>query len=886
MLRALCRVMLIACPRDVRREYGDELEAVFLHCVSVERARRSWFALPIVLGRGIGDLLIFSVAAQVSTRRGTPRAQTTAGEVRRPFMRGPDYRSVWRLVRKQPALTAAVVLMLGLGIGATTALSSVVYGALLKPMPFPEPDRLVQVWGSIPSRNLPRVSLTEGTFWDLHEINRVFEEYGVLRGTSFSLTGDGTPQRVTGARVSVGFFRALGVRPIVGRIFEPGDDDPGVQDDRVLLSHALWTSRFAGDRAIAGRTIMLDGRSRQVVGVLPAGRPWLDAAEAYVPFGRRATLNRTSWEWSSVGRLKPGVTIDQARDDLARAAREMEARFPKEYAGNEFTVGPSRGWIASDDLRRMLWILLGAVGLLLVIACVNVTNLLLAQASARERETAVRAALGATGADIVRERLTESLGLGAMSALVGVAVADGLLRVFKAFDPGGIPRLAEATIDIRALALSVLVAVLVGIGTGLVPAWRARVGLLASALRHGQRGTVGDRHNDRLRGVFVAAEVALSLMLLVGAGLLVRSLAQVLSTDRGFQTDQRLIATVSIPSAYNDDRRTQISTTILERLERHPQVVAVAAVSARPLSPGSTGLGIVAADRPGIADSDVPWASWRLITRDYFKTMGLQLVSGRAFTEQDMISKPWRAIISRRLAEQLWPGESPVGKTAILWKGQGNTPAEIIGVVSDMRERGLEAPPTLAVYFPAYGALNTTSLQVVMHTRGNPDDMQPALRAIVTEIDPTLPLSGIRSLEDVVSSSVATRRFTMMLLATFAGIALLLAVAGVYGVLAYSVARRTPEFGVRLALGASPSQVLRRVFSRGMRPVVVGLAIGLAGAIWIGQLMTSLLFNVQPGDFRTYATVVAVLLATAGLACYLPARRVLRVDPVVALRAE
>ena len=886
MWRSIYRVVLLACPREVRREYGSEMEDVFLHCLSVEQRRRSWIAQPLVVARGIGDALIFAAKARLerSDRAFGPR--TEVRHPRRPLMRRQDLRSAWRLARRQPMLTAAVVLMLGLGIGATTALSSVVYGALLKPMPFPDPDRLVQVWSSVPSRNLARVTLTEGTYWDVLDINRVFDEYGAFRGTSFSLTGDGTPQRVTGGRVSVGFFRALGVQAMLGRIFEPADAEPGAVDDRVLLSHALWKSRFAGDRNIVGRTIVLDGRSRQIVGVLPAGRPWLDAAEAYVPFGRRATLNRGSWEWTSIGRLKPGVTIEQARADLERVARELEARYPKENAGSLFAIASSREWIASDELRRMLWILLGAVGLLLVIACVNATNLLLAQASARERETAVRAALGATNGDIVRERLTESLVLGAMSALAGVAVAAGLLRIFKAFDPGGIPRLAEASIDGRALALSIAVAVIVGIGTGLVPALRARAGVLAPALRNGQRGTVGDRRNDRLRGVFVAAEVALSLMLLIGAGLLVRSLAEVLSTDRGFQTDQRLLATVSIPSAYNEDRRTQISTTILERIERHPQVISVAAVSLRPLNPGSTGLGIAAAERPDLAGAEAPWATWRLITKDYFKVIGVQLLSGRTFTEQDVMAKPWRAIISKRLAERLWPGESPVGKTAILWKGQSNQRSEIIGVVSDMRERGLEAPPTLAVYLPAYGALGTTSLQVVMHTRGNPDDMQPALRAIVTEIDPTLPLSGVRSLDDAVSSSVATRRFTMMLLVTFAGIALLLAVAGVYGVLAYSVARRTSEFGVRLALGAAPGQVLRRVFSRGMRPVVVGLALGLAGAIWIGQLMTSLLFNVQPIDPLTYGTVLAALLVTAGLACYVPARRVLRVDPVVALRAE
>jgi predicted permease len=387
-----------------------------------------------------------------------------------------------------------------------------------------------------------------------------------------------------------------------------------------------------------------------------------------------------------------------------------------------------------------------------------------------------------------------------------------------------------------------------------------------------------------LRGVLVAVEVALSLTMLVGAGLLVRSLLHVMSTDRGFQTEERLLATVSIPDSYADARRTEIVETILARAEALPQVVSVAAVSGRPLMAGSTGLGIVAADAP--SSDAAPWASWRIVTKDYFKVMGLPLLAGRGFTEQDIIEKPWRLIISKRLADELWPGKNPVGQTAILWKGQGNLPGEVIGVVGNMRERGLEQRPTLAVYFPAYGAMSATTLNVVMHTRGAPEAVVPVFQSLVRSIDASLPVSEVRTLEEVVSRSVATRRFTMLLLAVFAVLALILSAAGVYGVLAYTIARRTAEIGVRLALGASPGRVLRRVFSAGMYPVAAGLVLGGAASFWLSRFMASLLFEIQPNDPATYGLVIAALTVVAALACYIPARRVLRVDPAIALRSE
>lgn len=795
-----------------------------------------------------------------------------------------DIRGTVRLMRSQPALSAGIVLMLALGIGATTAIFSVVYGVLLKPLPFAEPERLVQVWGALPAREITRASLTEANFWDMRDLNRSLSEFGALHYDNFTLTGSGMPERVSGARVSVGFFRSLGVRCVAGRLFEPGEDDQRAPGDRALLSYGLWTTRFGSDPSIVGRTVTLDGRAYDVVGVLPAGSPWLDDADVFVPFVRRTNANRGSWEYMGIGRLAPGVSVEGALSDLQRVSKELEARFP-ENAGLTTAMASSRTWIASDQLRRTLWMLLGAVGLLLAIACVNVTNLLLARASARARENAVRAALGATRGDLVRERLTESMLYSAIGAVGGWVVATWMLGVLKSTSPGALPRLAEVTLNAWVLLFSATAALAVGVLTGLLPAWRTPLGNIVSSLRGGARGTTGDRGHGRLRNLFVGAEVALSLVLLVGAGLLVRSLVQVLQTDRGFQTERRLLVTVSIPRSYPETRMSQTVTDIVAGVQTLPEVVSAAAVSGQPLSRGSTGLGLGAADQAE-AGSAVPWATWRIVTKDYFRTMGLPLLAGRGFTEQDVLGKPWRVVISKRAADLLWPGQDPIGRTAILWKGQSNRAGEVIGVVGNMRERGLESDPTLAVYFPAYGQLATTSLQLVIHTRGRPESVAPSIRAVVSRVDGNLPVSNIRALEEIVTASVATRRLTMLLLVTFAVVALILALAGVYGVLAYTVARRSSEIGLRIALGADHQGVLRLVVAQGMRPVLVGAAIGLAGAFWTSRLMASLLYQIAPYDPATYAIAAAALIAVAAVACYVPARRVLRVDPAFALRTE
>ncbi len=888
MLRACYRTLLRLCPSPVRRECGQDMEALFFECVRRERRRRGRWRRPFVWLPGLIDVAMFAARARWDEARASRRELRLQSRklVRRTPVIVHDIRSSLRVMRAQPIMSFAIVLMLAVGVGATTAIFSVVYGVLLKPLPFPDAERIVQVSGSLPSRGWTSVTLTEANFWDLHDQNSTLESFGMLAFGSFTLTGFDAPERISAGRVTTGFFRSLGVQPMAGRLFEPGEDQSGRGESLVMLSHRFWSRRFASDAGVVGRSISLDGRSYTVVGVLPPGSPWLDAGDAFVPFLRRANPNRGSFEYTGVARLKPGVSVDAASADLSAIAKRLEAAYPATNTGLGVILVRSRSWIASDQLRRTLLVLLGAVILLLFIACINVTNLLLVRASGRAREYALRAALGATRADLVRERLTESLLYSAVGATAGWFLASWMLRTLQALRPAGIPRLADVTLNEWVLAFAIVATLVVGLVTGLIPAMRAPIGNLVSALRQGGRGSAGDRAHSRVRQLFVATQVALALVLLVGAGLLVRSLLGVLSVDRGFQSENRLLLTVSVPSSYGSARLTQTNQSMLDRIAALPDVASVAAVSGRPLSPGSTGLGLAAADKPDVPGAPVPWATWRVISPDYFKTMGLPLLAGREFTSQDVIAKPWRAVISKRTANLLWPNENPIGKTAILWKGQGNRLTEIIGVVGDMRERGLENDPTLAVYFPAGGAMDATTLQLVVHTKASSHQAIPSLRAAIAAVDPNLPVSNIRTLDEVVTASVATRRITMWLLIAFAGLALMLALAGVYGVLAYSISSRTSEIGVRLALGAEHRRVLRTMIVQGMMPVFAGAAVGLAIAIAASRLMRTMLFEIRPHDPITYATVLLAVGGVAMLACYLPARRVLRLDPSIALRTE
>jgi putative ABC transport system permease protein len=799
-----------------------------------------------------------------------------------------DLRYAARILRKRPGFTLVAVATLALGIGANSAIFSVVHTVLLRPLPFGQPESLVRIWETRPDRGWMAVSLSRPNFRDYRDQNRTLEDVGAYSGTSLNLTGLGFPERVSASRISAGFFRLLRADPVLGRTFQPGEDEPGNENRVALLSYEFWRTRFSADSSIVGSSLTLDDQSFTVVGVLPPGSPWLDAAQVFVPLVRDPETDRQNFMLATIGRLAPGVSIETASSDLEAIARRLQERYPEleSHGPIGIRMSPASTWIATDGVRRALWILLGAVGFLLLIACVNLANLLLARATSRQRETAVRAALGAMRGRIIRQMLAESLLLGVAGVVVGLAIAVWAIGLLKTLNPGDIPRLGEVGLNPLVLGFTLVVGLLAAVLAGLVPAFQVHYSDILASLREGDRGMAGSRGRRRLRNVLVGAEVALSLILLLGAGLLIRSFDEVMRVDRGFETDNRTFFTVNLPPSYEEGTRTSdFIGQLLARLDSRPGVLASAAVSARPIVGGHTGMGIVPAERGENVEGDVPWAVWRIVTGDYFRTVGLPLLRGRTFTEVDKIGEPWRIVISQRLAELLWPGEDPIGRHAVLWAGQDGFPGEVIGVVGDMRERGLESDPTLAVYLPFYGA-GWTAVNFVLHTAGDAAPLIGSLRPIVAELDASLPVSNIQGLDEIVDNSLATRRFNMLLLLAFAGLALILALAGIYGVQSYTVARRTSEIGIRVALGASGTTIVRHIVGQGMIPVLVGIALGSLGAFGLSRLMSSLLFGVDATDFTTFFAVAVALGLTALIASYLPARRALRVDAVTALREE
>jgi len=796
-----------------------------------------------------------------------------------------DFRQAIRNMRKNLGSTLLAVLMLAVGIGATTAIFSVFYSVLLQPLPFPEPARLVNLWESRTANQWNQATFTEANFWDVQARNRTFEGIASYHSLTANLIGSGEPEQIVGGSISAGFFHVLGVKVVAGRDFLPEEDQSGHDNNVMLLGNKFCKTHFNGDPQIVGKTVRLNDKSYTVVGVLPPGEPWLDAADVFVPFVRRPNPDRDSFEFQVIGRLKDGVSMQAAQADLRAVASSLANDFPKEDKGMGIVLTSSDTWLADGDLRTKLWVLLGAVGFLLLIACVNLANLLLAKATGRTREIAVRVALGARRARIFRMVLTESLVLGFTGAIFGVFLAMAALAAIKNANPGGIPRIDEVGINPWVLAFTLLAAVFTGILSGLVPAFQAPYKQIVAGLREGERSQAGSRAQKRLRSVLVAAEVALSLMLLVGAGLLIRSFDRLLRVDRGFQSENRLLVAVNIPRSYKE-RADGLINAYLDRVSTLPGVESVAAMTSRPIVGWDPGMGIAAAERPdGDSSGHFPWAGWRLVSGEYFHTMGIPLLKGRTFNQHDQMGKPWRVMVSKRLADTLWPGEDPVGRQALLWKGQEGSPAEVIGVVGNQRERGLDADPTLTVYIPSYGS-GAGEVQFAIHTAGNPASLTNSLRSILKELDPNLPLSKIQTLDEVVSQSVAPRRFNMFLITIFAAVALLLALVGVYGVLAYSVGRRTAEIGLRIALGATPRSVLTLIVGQGMRPILAGIAIGMAGAVGLSHFVSSLLFNVKPVDPLTYGAVALLVAVAALLSCYVPALRALRVDPVAALRQE
>ncbi|MGA3039687.1 MAG: ABC transporter permease [Bryobacteraceae bacterium] len=867
-----------------RQRVEEELDAEIRSYQSMLEDEKTRAGAPPTLARREA-LLDFGGAEQVKEQVRDVRAGAGLGAM------AAELRQSLRGLRRNPALTVLGAAMLALGMGASIVVFSVFRAALLQPLPFRDVNRVVELSETRLDRGFNQTSFTEANFWDVRAQNHAFEEVGAYHYGEANLTGNGPPEKVTCTLVSAGFFRTLGVSPVLGRDFSYDEGSSGTAQRAVILGNRFWRSHFGADPRILGRTLRLDDRVRTVVGVLPPGEPWIDD-QTYVPFPFRPDANRGSWEYSVIGRLARGASAGTARADLQRIAGALAQTYPQYDKGIGFRVDPSSTWVASDTTRRALWVLLGAVAFLLLIACLNIANLLLARGIGRKREIAVRTALGAGRARLVRFVMMESILLSGFGAALGLALAYAALRAIQALEIRGIPRLADAGLNPWVLAFAVLAAALTGGLSGLLPALQAPSGGIAAALRDGDRQT-GSRAQGRLRAALVAGEVALSFLLLVGAGLLIRSFTQLMSVNRGFQTENRLVFSMSMPGSYYEKGvGKQFVDRLFARLTAVPQVIAAGAVSHRPIEGGDPGMGIVSSSGRQFSGRDIPWAGWRIVSPGYFRAIGLPLLGGREFDEADKPvwaergqPEPQRhVVIGERLAKLIFPHEDPVDKRVSLWKGQGGPEAEVVGVVGDMRERGLNSDPPLTVYLP-YGR-NAIPSEFVIHTRGNPLALMAAVRSIVAGLDPDLPIADVRSFEEVVYRSVAPQRFNTVLLGVFSGLALLLATTGIYGVLSYSMSRRTSEIGLRVALGASGRSILRMTIAQGMRPVFAGLALGAVGAWWLSRYFTSLLFGIQPFDAPTYCAVAALLVATALIACYLPGRRAMRIDPAVALRIE
>jgi len=811
-----------------------------------------------------------------------------------------DLRYGMRMLLNRPGFGAVVVLVLALGIGATSAIFSVVNAVLLRPLPYPEPGRLMMVFpASERGGSGGRINTVTGPdYVELRNQCRSCAQMAAHTGAwPGNLTGGAEPDRVRIAQVTGSLFATLGVQPILGRIFLPeetgrplfssGGKAPG--PTAVILSYSLWRRRFGADPAVIGRTVKVEGDACAVIGVMPDGFKFPDEAEAWTPVAISPTRNNAYLR--VIARLQPGVTRAQAQAELSTIARRLEQEFSQTNRGLGVNLVPLQEHVVGD-VRSSLLIFMGAVGFVLLIACANVANLLLARAATRQKEMAVRAALGASRLRIIRQLLTESLLLALAGGALGLLLAFWILNLLLSRAPKGIPRLNAISIDPWALGFTLLLSVLTGVIFGLAPAMQASRLDLNATLKEGGTQATGGVSRHRLRGLLVVAEVAMALVLLIGAGLLLKSFTRLRETKLGFNPDHVLAASVTLPEA-DYPTAAQVKTYFqqsLARLAARPEAQAVGVVNSLPLS--NIGVGIQGSlrvegeptDRPGVMASKLAVGS------DYFRALGIPRLQGRAFDERDTADSPGVVIISETLARRLWPNEDALGKRINIGFG-GETWREVVGVVGDVRQTELGEPPAMALYQPYQQVSERLrwfvgEMTFVIRAAAEPQSFIAGLRSELQAVDKQLPLHNVAVMEQVVAKKVADPRFYMLLLGSFSALALALSAAGIYSVISYSVTQRTHEIGIRLALGAQTGAILRLVIRQGMALALVGLAIGLAGAFALTRVLSDFLYQVSVTDPVTFALLSLLLTGVALLACYLPARRATKIDPLVALRRE
>ncbi|NIM48590.1 MAG: FtsX-like permease family protein [Gemmatimonadales bacterium] len=811
-----------------------------------------------------------------------------------------DARYAVRTLLKRPAFSTTVVITLALGIGANAAIFSVVSGVLLRPLPYPEPHNLVAVWTKfLPESGVdyPIFSLSAPEYLDYRDQNRTMESVAAYSWFGATLTeGEGEPERLTAVRVTSNLFPLLRTPVFHGRALIPEDDNPNAAPT-VVLSHTLWQRRFGGDEAIVGQTISVNGEASQVVGIMPPGFAFPSSGtQLWAAMQLDETQRDTrSGHWIlAVARLAEGSTLEHAKAELEPMMAHWKVDYPDEHTGHFIWLRPF-----IDDLvgqvRPALLLLMGAVGLVLLIACANVANLLLAVGEHRRHEIAVRRALGASRGRILQQLLTESALLSVVGGAVGLALADLGTEALLALDAGNIPRAAEIALDIRVLTFTAGLTLATSVVFGLAPALQSTSPDIHDAFRGASRRTTVAIQRRRLRQLLVVSEMALSILLLIGAGLLVKSFWRLVHADPGFEATGILVAEVRLPEAnYDPDQAVTFYSQLLEHIEAVPGVEMASAISSLPVRYGRPIYGFLIEGRPEPQLGDKMWDAAGVTARSgYFETMGIPVLRGRGFDGSDRAGSLPVVVINESMARTFWPGEDPIGQRLRYSFCEECGWMTIVGIVGDVMYQGVGvAPETRFIYYVSHeqaaqtAPFMTNSMGLAIKTQGDPLTVAPAVRTAVRNLDQNLPVIGVAAMTDVVAGSLARPRFTMTLLGIFAGVALILGAVGIYGVISHSVAERTNEIGVRMALGAGRRAVTSMVVGQGMRLALIGVAFGLLAALGVTRVMNSLLFNVDRTDPVTIVAVSALLSAIALLACYLPARRAARVDPMTAMRSE
>jgi putative ABC transport system permease protein len=805
-----------------------------------------------------------------------------------------DLRFALRVLMKNPGFTIVAILTLAVGIGANTAIFSVVNTVLLKPLPYARPEGLVKVWGRFTGIGLPNDLnwFSAPEFRDLHDLNRSFADITVLNGGAVNLGLSGNPQSVNGAQVSPSMFSILGISPIMGRTFTPDEATQG-HDRVVVLGYSLWQRAFGSDPQVVGKEVVVDGRTCQIIGVMPKGFHYPLASDLWIPqvftdkdFGPN---NRGNHGYEVLARLKPGVTLAQAREDMQAVSKSIidnNRAYPYQRFGYALILHPLLEETVGD-VKTSLWVLMGAVGFVLLLVCANVAGLLLARGTARQKEIAVRVALGAGTGRIIRQLLTESLLLSLFGGSLGLLLTPFLLKLIVTLSTAALPRVVSTEIDLGALLFTFVVAVGTGVLFGLAPALNASRGVHYEILKEGGRTGSEGRGSQRLRRIFVAAEAALAVLLLAGSGLLLRSFVKLLQVDPGFRPEGVLTLQVALPQAkYSKPEQSRaFFRELATRVQHLPGVLAAGAISNLPLTGESSGTATV--DSPVVSGTDAsPEVDQRVVTPGFFQAMGISLIAGRYIEDRDTDTAPPTAVIDETMARTYWPNEDALGKRIKVGGAQSKLPwMSIVGVVSHVHYRSLEVRSRVQLYWPE--AQNPTNFMgLAVRAAGNPMSLAPVIQKIVLDLDAQQPVDHVMPMQDLMADSLARRRLTLSLLAAFAAGAMLLAALGIYGVVAYMVTQRQQEIGVRIAIGASRSDVLGLVIRQGMSLMIAGLGVGLVLSLALTWVLGSLLFAVRPYDPLSLVAAAVALAIVALIACALPAWRASCVDPLVALRYE